>query len=191
MAYKSKEDQRERNRRYYQENKDTIKANVRRYQQENKEKRAAAGKAWRTENKEKKKAMDAKHYLENRKAIRKQANAYTATHGEENRARAAKWYKENPERGKANAKVANHKRRARIAEVGGTLTKADIRDLYASQGARCYYCSINIEEGYEIEHMTPISRGGTNGPENICLACTPCNRTKHCQTAEEFMHVGE
>ena len=99
-----------------------------------------------------------------------------------------KWKAKNPERVKVNAKVGYHKRRARIVEVGGSFTAEDIRNMYTSQGARGYYCSVSIEDKYEIEHMTPISKGGSNWIDNICLACVQCNRSKHVQTAEEFMN---
>ncbi len=189
MAYKMKSDERKRSRRYYKENKEKIKASVKRYREENKEKVVASKKKYRQENKEILKKKDAAYYQVNREQVRKQANGYTASHTEANRARAAAWYKEHPERGKANAKVAGHRRRARKASVGGKFTKVDIQNMYVSQGAHCYYCSVSIEEAYHIEHMTPISRGGSNWIDNICLACVPCNRTKGVKTAEEFMNV--
>jgi 5-methylcytosine-specific restriction endonuclease McrA len=159
----------------------------RRYREENKEKVRACKRKYRQENKEKIKEKDALYYKENREQIRKRTANYVATHRAEARARSAKWYAENPERGKANARVSGHRRRAKIAKVGGKFTKEDIRNLYVTQGACCFYCSTSIEEGYHIEHMTPISRGGTNGLDNVCLACAPCNRSKHTKTAEEFI----
>lgn len=158
------------------------------YAECHKEEKAAYGKKWREDNKEKKKEMDATYYKENREQVRKRASEYTAAHTEENRARAARWYKKNPERGKANAKVAKHKRRARLTKVGGSFTKADIRNLYATQGAKCYYCSVSIEEEYHIDHMTPIIRGGSNDISNLCLTDPDCNMRKHTKTAEEFMN---
>ena len=178
----------ERCKKYYYANRDKKLLYQKTYTQEHKEDKSKYDKKHRQENKEQYKKMNAEYYQKNKKRVRKQANAYTAAHGEENRARAAAWYKENPERGKANAKVSKHRRRARIAKVGGGFTTANVRDLYASQSASCYYCSTSIEEGYHIEHMVPISKGGSNWIDNICLACVPCNRTKGVKTAEEFMN---
>ena len=192
-------------KKYNEENKEKLI----KYREANKEKSALQIKSWRENNKEhvkqynkeykrvyykrgankeESKAYNKKYYRANKERIREAAKEYTATHIEENRARAAAWYKENPERGKANAKVANHKRRAHVAKVGGKFTKADIRNMYMSQGARCYYCSVSIERVYHIEHMVPISRGGSNWIDNICLACVPCNRMKGIRTAKEFMN---
>ncbi len=151
--------------------------------------RSAGARRWYSGHKEQAKASKQIYIEKNAEVVAKRRRRYTATHGEENRARAAKWYAENPERGKANAKIANHKRRARIAKVGGSFTKSNIRDLYATQGARCYYCSISIEDKYHIDHMNPISRSGSNWIDNICLACVRCNLSKHTKTAKEFMNV--
>ena len=175
-------------KKYYYANRENRLAYQKKYSQDNKETILVSSKKYRQDNQESIKDRNAKYYQKNKKRIRKQAQKHTASHTEENRARAANWYKENPEQGKANAKVARHTRKARIAKVGGRFTKEDIQTMYASQGARCYYCSVNIEEAYHIEHMVPISKGGSNWIDNICLACVPCNRTKGVKTAEEFMN---
>ena len=184
----------EKIRVYQQKNRERKLKYNKEYQQKNKERLLEYGKEYRQKNKEKikeyrqnnrERALN--YYQDNREQLRKKAKEYTAAHTEENSARAAKWYAENPERGKANARVADHKRRARIAVVGGTFTKEDIRNLYAIQGAKCYYCSVSIEEEYHIDHMTPIIRGGSNDISNLCLTDPDCNRRKHTKTAEEFI----
>ena len=83
-------------------------------------------------------------------------------------------------------KTYSQTRRALKANAKGTLTKEDVSNLYATQGGSCYYCSVDIEGSYHIEHMTPLSRGGMNDVSNICLACAPCNLKKHTKTADEF-----
>jgi hypothetical protein len=80
-------------------------------------------------------------------------------------------------------------RRARQLAAEGSFTAEDIKNLYATQGGRCYYCSVEIKSGYHIEHMIPLSRGGRNDVSNICLACAPCNLSKHTKTAEEFQNA--
>lgn len=48
----------------------------------------------------------------------------------------------------------------------------------------CAYCG---EPSEELEHCTPLSRGGWNVAENCVAACTKCNRTKNTQTVLEFL----
>lgn len=54
------------------------------------------------------------------------------------------------------------------------------RDKYT-----CLYCG-QIGGKLEIDHVLPISRGGTNDVDNLVTACQHCNRQKHDKTAEEY-----
>lgn len=48
-------------------------------------------------------------------------------------------------------------------------------------GNRCEYCRILIEDTYfggEIDHIRSLKHNGTSDPENLALACQPCNRNK-------------
>lgn len=82
----------------------------------------------------------------------------------------------------------DHARKARVAGQPGERTVEDIRQMYEDQGAACAYCEVDISEGYEIDHMLPISRGGRDHWDNLALACIRCNRSKYTKTAEEFMN---
>jgi len=45
----------------------------------------------------------------------------------------------------------------------------------------CEYCHTNEKWQYvpfTIEHILPLSKNGSNEPENLCLACFHCNRRK-------------
>ena len=54
------------------------------------------------------------------------------------------------------------------------------RDAYT-----CAYCG---ERGgiLEVDHITPISKGGSNDLENLTTACRRCNRQKKDMTTEEY-----
>lgn len=59
----------------------------------------------------------------------------------------------------------------------------------------CFYCG-NIgtrrhdhrKRTWNIDHLLPISRGGSNAPSNLVLACESCNLSKNNKTAAEFFH---
>ena len=56
--------------------------------------------------------------------------------------------------------------------------RARVREL--DQGA-CAYCRSPEElsvTAFEIDHIVPLSAGGANELDNLCLACTACNRLK-------------
>ncbi len=70
----------------------------------------------------------------------------------------------------------------------GTLQGYEVREYVLEKfGRRCAYCEAqNIP--LEIEHIVPLSRGGSNRLSNLTLACRPCNQNKGSKTAEEFGH---
>jgi hypothetical protein len=83
------------------------------------------------------------------------------------------------------AQVRKH--RTRRHGAGGSHTIEDVKRLYDEQGGRCFYCGKELNGVYELDHKTPLSRGGTDWPENLCCACEWCSCRKQKKTAEDFM----
>ncbi|MDF3904676.1 HNH endonuclease [Paracoccus sp. AS002] len=50
----------------------------------------------------------------------------------------------------------------------------------------CSYCG-TIDGPFEIDHIHPWSRGGSNERDNLTLACRQCNRSKKDKTVEEWL----
>ena len=53
---------------------------------------------------------------------------------------------------------------------------------------RCVYCG-TTNCPFEIDHVMPRSRGGSNRVSNLVLSCHDCNQAKGNQTAVEFGHA--
>lgn len=69
----------------------------------------------------------------------------------------------------------------------GTLQGYNIRNyLLEKHKRKCFYCG-NTTPGFEVEHMTPKARGGSNRIDNLTLSCHDCNEKKGTLTAEEFI----
>ena len=96
------------------------------------------------------------------------------------------WWRKNPGLARARQRISTQRYRALRQRAGATFCSSDIQDLYGAQGGLCAYCGISIEGTYHIDHMMPLSRGGTNSPSNLCLACPDCNGRKYDKAAEEF-----
>lgn len=54
-------------------------------------------------------------------------------------------------------------------------------------GRQCAYCRRG-ETAFELDHICPRSRGGSNRVSNLALACHACNTSKGNRTAQEFGH---
>jgi len=49
----------------------------------------------------------------------------------------------------------------------------------ARQRGLCYYCLKDLDYGViNVEHVKPMSAGGTNDYNNLVLSCQPCNKAK-------------
>ena len=69
----------------------------------------------------------------------------------------------------------------------GTLQGYNIRNyLLEKHGRKCFYCGKTVSK-FEVEHMTPKTRGGSNRIDNLTLSCHECNQKKDTLTAEEFI----
>jgi 5-methylcytosine-specific restriction endonuclease McrA len=64
-----------------------------------------------------------------------------------------------------------------------------VERLYVAQIGLCRYCRTPVEKKFEVDHMLPISKGGSHDEANLCIACVHCNRSKGSKTAEQFMAV--
>jgi len=99
----------------------------------------------------------------------------------------AEWAKRNPERYKRNYQRASENRRARVIGAEGSFTKDDIERIFVEQNGLCTGCGKDIRKTFEIEHIVPLSRGGSNFPANIQLMCRPCNASKATKTMDEWL----
>jgi len=84
----------------------------------------------------------------------------------------------------------SRRRRARLLGVTSTYDEAVDREfLEATQKGRCAYCGKLEDEvgGFVVEHMTPVSRGGSDVLDNVVLACSGCNAVKSDKTPDEYI----
>ncbi len=56
------------------------------------------------------------------------------------------------------------------------------------ENGRCVYCLVEIaENSFVIDHLVPMSKGGTNARHNLAASCGPCNQRKADTDAVEFL----
>lgn len=117
--------------------------------------------------------------------------------GDEARAWDRARYQRDREKRVALASDASRLRRARMAGVLSDpgLTVKKLREIH---GGNCCYCGIALDfrsrkrsDGIApnrgtLEHIIPISRGGTHTFDNTALACHHCNVSKNRKTVAEW-----
>jgi 5-methylcytosine-specific restriction endonuclease McrA len=132
-----------------------------------------------------KEAIDARRkerYRLNKEVELARNKLWSERNKERHRHLCRQWSKTNPLA--ARALVA--RRRAIKAKAEGSYTKKDIQILFDQQISRCKACHCDISQGYEVDHIIPLIKGGSNWPSNIQLLCMPCNRSKSSKTLEEW-----
>ena len=158
-------------REYYQRNKDRLrelaKARAAKLRKENPSLAKLRSKTSKDKKPDKYKTAHRKYYEKNKSKVIERAALNDKKYPDQRRARTAK-------------------RRALKAMAGGSYSKHDISRLMIEQVHLCNGCGCDISEKFEVDHIVPISRGGSNFPENIQLLCRPCNARKWAYTMEEW-----
>lgn len=85
-------------------------------------------------------------------------------------------------------RAIDHRRRAQKWKAIGFHTKADLEAIWLDQAGRCAVCSADCwrttsPDGshvrkWTIDHIYPISRGGSEWPWNLRGLCLSCNAAK-------------
>jgi 5-methylcytosine-specific restriction endonuclease McrA len=130
--------------------------------------------------------------LENKDKIAQQNKAWRLENREYDNATSAQWRKDNPERYKEQMRKwrlnnkqrkgeLEHRRRARKKDNGSYVVSP--KDMRRLEG-ECFYCGSN--ENITMDHIIPISRGGTHGIGNLVPCCLHCNMKKNDKTIMEW-----
>lgn len=176
------EKHRERVRQWRIANPEKVKARNDQWRKEHPKEHSLNHKEWAENNREYLSEWQRRYYAANAEKLRKQARDWRARNRERDRLNGRRRRARNPER----AKAKENRRRARKAQAEGQFTAADIQKMLTNQRGKCWYCLTDISTGYHIEHRVPLSRGGTNNPSNLVLACPPCNLSKHDKLPDEW-----
>jgi 5-methylcytosine-specific restriction endonuclease McrA len=60
-----------------------------------------------------------------------------------------------------------------------TTSTARRNKIYNRDNQKCYICLnfVNFKD-FELDHLVPVSRGGSGEPNNLAVTCRRCNRSK-------------
>jgi 5-methylcytosine-specific restriction endonuclease McrA len=106
--------------------------------------------------------------------------------------RVEKWVEDNPDKARVIKKASNNRRRNRV-RIAGELNLSSIVLLenynlqtFGNDVFHCEYCNIQIEGTYHLDHIVPVSKGGTNEISNLAVSCPKCNLQKNARSLDQF-----
>lgn len=129
------------------------------------------------------KKMNNDDYQKNKKAILKKAKEKYAYNPSKIRERQRAWCVKNPQKRRA----IKQRRRAREIGANGSHTYNDIENILIFQKNKCVICKVSIKKKYHVDHVIPLSRGGSNDKDNIQLLCPSCNMSKGAKEQTTFI----
>lgn len=97
------------------------------------------------------------------------------------------WYNQPPGPRTIPAGEAKRKRRLSDAKNKATHTRAQWMQLAEFCGRRCLACS---SPEFGKDHIVPISKGGSDGIENLQPLCHACNSSKHDHEGSDLRPAG-
>lgn len=165
-------------RRTYRAESPKYKEYMRAWRAENRAHVAEYEHAYWAMNKERK----AEYRSANKEHIDKRARAYYIVNKARYRARESAYRTANPERGRYKSNLY----RARKCNAEGTHTVDDIKAQYKRQKGKCFWCGVKVGKIFHVDHVVPLSRGGSNDVSNLVVACPTCNLSKHNRMPHEW-----
>lgn len=100
------------------------------------------------------------------------------------------WWKANPK-----ARLAKQRKRHLIQRRAvGTYRPEDVLLILVAQEGCCAYCGCAVDvdaprfapHKATVDHIVPLTRGGTNWPDNLAVACPACNTSKGNRLLSEW-----
>ena len=138
-------------------------------------KEAAAAKERLANDPERHREITLRSYTKHAEERRAAARAARASNPERVREYNQRWREANPEKAQAHAAL----RRARV-KGSPEAVLIDRSVIYKRDGGRCHICGLRVSGArFHIDHLVPLSHGGSHTPENVALAHPKCNLRRH------------
>lgn len=118
------------------------------------------------------KAKRRAYYQANKEAILAKTKAYHQAHPEVMKKASEKWAANNPERCRERVQRRRNLKRGN----GGSYTAQEWKELCERAGNRCLDCG--GKKPLSVDHVTPVSKGGTSDISNLQPLCVSCNSRK-------------
>lgn len=180
-------------REWARNHKDSVRRTFLRWISKNKEAQRQHGREYYLSHKsacnKRSRAYHRKTYMVNRERIIKATKEYAIAHPQIRRKCRQNWERNHPEKYKAHNKASNTARKARMrgAKIGCKRVNALISEWRLEPDFECSYCNHRFQTTVlHIDHIIPISKGGTHSVDNICRSCPSCNMSKGSKLPQDL-----
>ena len=152
------------------------KKNLKKWRKDNPERAKAQSRKWKEENPEKIKKARKKCYDKNKEKYKK----YYLENKEKIKARIGKWQRNNPEK----RREFKLKRRGYDNPKKGVVNRIVNENIFKYGIITCEKCKKECRDNYNVDHIIPVSKNGTNECKNLQILCAHCNQVKYINIAD-------
>jgi len=143
---------------------------------------AITSRSWRLQHPDRARELVRAWYREHKEYVSKTSRHWHKQQPEKTKTAQRKYERNNPEK----RAVYRLRHAARKRSAAGSHTDMDITILYINQNGKCIYCGCVLGKKYHVDHVVPLSRGGSNDFDNLALACPHCNSSKGAKLLSEW-----
>lgn len=181
---------------YSAAHREQARARTAQWCKDNPERHKANSSKWRAANRDKERKRHAKYSAENPDKVKAGNAKWYAKNPDIRKAACARWRAENADRHKAyqakyraeNADAYRaYDQNRRASESGGKLSPGLAERLIKLQRGKCACCKQPLGDDYHLDHIMPLTLGGSNEDSNMQLLRAKCNLNKSAKHPVEFM----
>ncbi len=175
-------------RKYAQTHPEKIRQNAKEWAKENPDKVRVMKRVWEKNNIPKRRRWGREYYQRNKSACLRAASKWVLNNKEKVRLIKTKWSRNN----RAKCRIGCVRYRARKAAATGSFTLPEWMEILSGH-ASCPRCCTPWSEIVKptIDHIVPLSKGGSNFISNIQPLCRPCNSSKGGRIQMETISLRE
>lgn len=174
---KNKERCKEVRQSYYERNKKAINARNSRNYHANPSAQHERVRKWTERNREEWNEYQKQWAKDNPGKVRERMRRYRKRHPDRVRENARRWQRNNYDKWLVIKNSNNHKRRARERNAEGSFSVKEWLRLVSLCQNKCCSCGADGMK-LTVDHITPLTLGGTNYITNIQPLCSRCNSSK-------------
>lgn len=168
----------ERSKRWREKNPDRAKEIQERYKLNHPNAQKEAARRYYRKNAKKENERTVKYRNENRDKTRAHQRKSWHKNREKNLERKKAWMKKNKD------KVIEKQTKRRALELNCKTFLILPKELFRLKNSPCRVCGST--KSIEIDHVIPLSRGGSHGIGNLQPLCKSCNTSKHARFMTEW-----